>query len=98
MVDAFFQSEQWWLWAPAFAGATRNQAPKLFGDPATGVPPAVATFITARPRSLLPSERKRNRPSMPAKPDGLVSVSGAKRCAPCCFDSAAAAIYRALLA
>ena len=30
-----------------------------------------------------------NRPSMPAKPEGLVSVSGAKRCAPCCFDNAA---------
>ncbi len=58
-------------------------APKLFGEPATGVAPPVATRITARPRSLVPSERKRNRPSMPAKPDGLVSVSGAKRCAPC---------------
>ena len=37
--------------------------------------------ITARPRSLVPSARNRNRPSMPAKPDGLVSTSGEKRCA-----------------
>ena len=48
-----------------------------------------ATFITARPRSLVPSERNRNRPSMPAKPEGLVSVSGEKRCAPCVLTSAA---------
>ena len=44
-------------------------APKLFGEPATGTPPLVVTFITASPRSLVPSLRKRNRPSMPAKPD-----------------------------
>ena len=49
-----------------------DYAPKLFGEPATGVAPPVATFITARPRSLVPSERNRNRPSMPAKPEGLV--------------------------
>ena len=70
-------------------GVKTAHAPKLFGEPATGVPPPVATFITASPRSLVPSERNRNRPSMPAKPDGLVSVSGAKRCAPCVRDSAA---------
>ena len=45
-------------------------APKLFGDPATGVLPPLATFITASPRSLEPTERTRNRPSLPAKPDG----------------------------
>ena len=55
-------------------------APKLFGDPATATPPPEATRITARPRSLVPSGRKRNRPSMPAKPDGLVSISDEKRC------------------
>src|SRR5438045_9739416 len=69
-------------------GLRKNYAPKLFGDPATGVLPPLATFITASPRSLEPSERNRNRPSMPAKPDGLVSVSGANRWLPC-FDSPA---------
>ena len=58
-------------------------------SPRPAWPPPVATFITARPRSLVPSERNRNRPSMPAKPDGLVSVSGAKRCAPCVRANAA---------
>jgi hypothetical protein len=68
---------RWWrIWR-------RNFFPRVvFGEPATAVPPPVATFITARPRSLVPSARKRNSPSIPAKPDVLVSVSGAKRCAP----------------
>ena len=72
-------------------GATNEgrYAPKLFGEPATGVPPPDATRITARPRSLVPSARKRNRPSMPAKPDGLVSTSDEKRCGPCVRASAA---------
>ena len=33
--------------------------------------------------------RKRNTPSMPAKPDELVSTCSVKRCAPCVFTSAA---------
>src|SRR6201995_4895230 len=66
-----------------------DQAPKLLGDPATGTPPPDVTRITARPRSLVPSARNRNKPSMPAYPDGLVSTSGEKRCAPWVRDSAA---------
>ena len=60
-------------------------AEKLFGEPGDRpTPPAPSRRrITARPRSLVPSGRKRNRPSMPAKPDGLVSTSGEKRCRPC---------------
>src|SRR3981189_1176176 len=64
-------------------------APKPFGEPATGTPPPDPTRITARPRSLVPSARKRNRPSIPAKPDGLVSTSGENRCGPCVRASAA---------
>ncbi len=45
--------------------------------------------ITARPRSLRPSLRKRNTPSAPLKPDGLVSVASLKRAAPCVRVSAA---------
>ncbi len=40
--------------------------------------PDGVTRNTARPRSLVPSGRKRNRPSMPVKPDGLVSTCGRK--------------------
>ena len=36
------------------------------GEPATGWPPPDATRITASPRWLVPSERNRNNPSMPA--------------------------------
>src|SRR4051812_23537379 len=64
-------------------------APKLFGEPATGRLPPDSTRMTARPRSLVPSARKRNRPSMPAKPDGLVSTSGEKRWPPWVRASAA---------
>ena len=49
----------------------RNYAPKLFGEPATGTPPPLPTRMTASPRSLVPSGRKRNSPSIPAKPEGL---------------------------
>jgi hypothetical protein len=42
-------------------------------------PPAGVTFITARPRWLVPSARKRNRPSMPVKPDELISTCSEKR-------------------
>ncbi len=49
----------------------------------------VVTFITARPRSLVPSARKRNRPSMPAKPEGLVSTSARSAWCPCVRASAA---------
>ena len=37
--------------------------------------PEDVTRSTASPRWLVPSGRKRNTPSMPAKPDGLVSIS-----------------------
>jgi hypothetical protein len=37
-------------------------APKLFGEPATAWPPPVATFMTARPRSLVPSARETKQP------------------------------------
>src|SRR5207245_10045547 len=71
------------------AATTSDYAPKLFGEPATGTPPPVVTFITAKPRSLVPSARNRNSPSMPAKPDGLVKTSGENRCDPCVRASAA---------
>ena len=67
----------------------RTRRPKLRGAGAMTCGPDGVTRITARPRSLVPSARKRNRPSMPAKPDGLVSTSGEKRCGPCVFTSAA---------
>src|SRR5262245_24455696 len=56
---------------------------------ATTCAPDEVTFITARPRWLEPSLRKRNTPSIPVKPDGLVSVSVAKRCCPWVLASAA---------
>ncbi len=59
------------------------------GAGATTWGPAVVTFITARPRWLEPSLRKRNTPSIPVKPDGLVSTSAAKRCCPWVLTSAA---------
>src|SRR5579871_4178634 len=64
-------------------------APKLRGEPATGVGPFEVTRMTARPRSLVPSGRNRNRPSMPAKPDELSRTSVVKRLPPCVRDSAA---------
>ena len=69
----------------ATAGVTRPSSPRRkrlktkrqnsSASPRPACRRRCATFITARPRSLVPSERKRNSPSMPAKPDGLVSVS-----------------------
>jgi hypothetical protein len=51
--------------------------------------PAGATFNTASPRWLVPSGRKRNRPSMPVKPDELVNICSVKGCLPWVFTSAA---------
>ncbi len=53
----------------------------------TAVP--LRTSSTARPRSICPSGRKRNRPSTPSKPEGLVSTCSEKRAEPCCRASAA---------
>src|SRR5436305_6420505 len=77
------------LYVRASLGRDDGQAPKLFGEPATGAPPLEPTRITARPRSLLPAARKQNRSSRPAKPDGLVSTSDENRCGPCVRASAA---------
>src|SRR6185369_9219460 len=85
-------AEAWWVTPsanPPYGTVVSNYAPKLFGEPATATPPPVVTFITARPRSLVPSARKRNRPSMPAKPEGLVRTSAEKRVPPCVRASAA---------
>jgi len=60
-----------------------------FGAGAITCAPEAVTRITASERWLVPSGRKRNTPSMPAKPDWLVSVSSAKRAGPCVFTSAA---------
>ncbi len=51
-------------------------------------PPRISN--TASVRSLVPSGRNRKVPSIPAKPEGLVSVVSAKRCDPYCRLSAAA--------
>src|SRR3984957_1564607 len=63
--------------------------PKLRGGGAMICEPEAVTRNTASPRSQVPSLRKRNRPSMPVKPDGLVRTAVLKRCAPCVFTSAA---------
>ena len=64
-------------------------APKARGGGLTIWPPDGLTRITASPRSLVPSLRKRNSPSIPANPDGLVSTWSENRCGPCVFTSAA---------
>src|ERR1700731_3878964 len=69
--------------------ASAPDPPKDRGAGEITWPPDGVTFSTASPRWLVPSARKRNTPSMPAKPDALVSVSGAKRRGPCVFTSAA---------
>ena len=51
--------------------------------------PLGVTRTTLKPRSFVPSGRKRNTPSMPEKPDDVVSVCSEKRCGPCVFTSAA---------
>src|SRR5580658_6063536 len=78
------------------ADPTRRRAyipevPKLRGDGETTCGPDAVTRSTASPRSLVPSWRKRNSPSMPVKPDGLVSTCGENRCAAsgCVFTKAA---------
>src|SRR5580704_13658922 len=63
--------------------------PKLRGGGAMICDPDAVTRKTARPRSLVPSARKRNRPSMPVKPDGLVKTAVLKRCVPWVFTRAA---------
>src|SRR5690242_3325906 len=65
------------------------ELPKLRGAGAITCPPDGVALSTASPRWFVPSGRKRKTPSMPAKPDALVSVSTAKRFSPCVFTSAA---------
>ena len=62
---------------------------KLRGAGDTTWGPEAATRSTASPRWLVPSGMKRNNPSMPEKPEGLVSVCGVKACGPCVFTRAA---------
>ena len=70
--------------------ARQSERPRTRGGGLTTCPPFGVTRSTARPRSLVPSGRKRKMPSMPAKPEGEVSVCSLKRCGPgCCFTSAA---------
>src|SRR6202035_253026 len=71
-----------------FAGQI-PEAPKAFGGGLMTCPPVGDTRNTARPRWLVPSCLKRNSPSMPVKPDALVSTSSEKRCAPWVLMSAA---------
>src|SRR5262249_9632102 len=52
-------------------------------------PPGGDTPSTASPRWLVPSGRKRNNPSMPVKPDEVVSTASAKRCLPWVLTRAA---------
>src|SRR5262249_5996412 len=78
--------------APAVRAGLRAYVPEPVNDFGGGLmiwPPAGATFITASPRWLLPSGRKRNSPSMPVKPDELVSTVSEKRCWPWVLASAA---------
>ena len=63
--------------------ANRNAVPgpaKSFGGALMIWPPVGDTFITASPRWLVPSGRKRNSPSMPVKPEPVVSTLSEKRC------------------
>ena len=69
--------------------ACEIEEPKLRGGGEMTCAPDDVTRSTARPRSLVPSARKRNSPSMPEKPEGLVNVSGENRCGPWVFTSAA---------
>ena len=57
-----------------FAARRQIEEPKLRGGGEMTCAPEDVTRSTARPRSLVPSARKRNSPSMPEKPEGLVNV------------------------
>ena len=70
--------------------------PKLRSGGAAIWAPELATRSTAKPRSLVPSGRKRNRPSIPVKPDGLVRTCCENRCGPCVFTRAATSAADAL--
>src|ERR1700730_16900808 len=64
--------------------------PKLRGGGAIICEPDAVTRKTASPRSQVPSLRKRNRPSMPVKPDGLDRTAVLNHCQQWVLTSAAA--------
>jgi hypothetical protein len=61
--------------APSEGTGKPQPAAKLLGAGLTTFAPSSAISITARPRSLVPSARKRNTPSAPLKPDMFVSAA-----------------------
>ena len=71
---------------------TVHPATKLFGAGLIVLAAPLSIWITARPRSLVPSARKRKTPSAPLKPDGLVSAAWLYGSDPPFLASAAASV------
>jgi predicted MFS family arabinose efflux permease len=69
-----------------------HPAAKLRGAGLITLAPSSAISMTAKPRSLVPSARKRKTPSAPLKPDMLVSAAWLNGSAPPLWASAAASV------